>query len=540
MKHRVYMRDWYFNAGIVGFLRVISNDAMPDDLKKIEGLEIGDNYIEFEDYLLEGFIDKFIRMAFSMLKDLSIYSRKLNIVQKDISGDKSGKLTVKKACGSFSSSYEKFNKVILKQNFEESSDLSELSNKLNHSLDQMTSLDVEIIYDELIRTDEGKEYIDWFINGWQLKGITSSANLEKYAEEVGQFDYSKELKNNDICLSCQKRKSEFEFNNSISNVIGFNKDNTNWIWGFKSSKTRLCGICSLIYTSAFLSMVKVHRYINENAVDCFYFINRNSDMEVLYKSSALFRTISKSSDRNKPFILIIKDTIFKVLEEQAKTVDENINFIEMAENPVLAGQSSKGYNIYNYSITPDLASFLKNQVNSIPQGFYKTREGSYSIDDELIQKSINYTLGYSDIDRYFSYYVRDGIISAYNIYQVNSFIFSYINQVIQSGGEMEDRKNVINKAFYNGKELADLLKLNKRENQIDGIVYGLLNDLKISDKEKFLDKYIRLMMSHKMELKFGSNNEMADTDSFLQFGYSFINGLLSNHGKKIEKENTNG
>lgn len=127
----------------------------------------------------------------------------------------------------------------------------------------------------------------------------------------------------------------------------------------------------------------------------------------------------------------------------------------MAENPVLAGQSSKGYNIYNYSITPDLASFLKNQVNSIPQGFYKTREGSYSIDDELIQKSINYTLGYSDIDRYFSYYVRDGIISAYNIYQVNSFIFSYINQVIQSGGEMEDRKNVINKAFYNGKELAD-------------------------------------------------------------------------------------
>jgi len=104
---------------------------------------------------------------------------------------------------------------------------------------------------------------------------------------------------------------------------------------------------------------------------------------------------------------------------------------------------------------------------------------------------------------------------------------------------MDDRKKVINKAFVNGKELAMILKNAKRENQIDGIVYGLLNDLKISDKEKFLDKYIRLMMSHHMELKFGSNNEMADTDSFLQFGYSFINGLLINHGKKTEKENGN-
>ena len=534
------MRDWYFNAGIVGFLRIISNDAMPDDLQKIEGLKIGDNYIEFDDVLLERFTDKFIKMAFLMLKDLSIYKRKLITAQKEINDDKSGKITVKKICNNFSSSYEKFNQIILQQNFEQSSDISILLNKLNQAIDEIESFNVDTVYDKLIKTNEGREYIDWFINGWQLKGITSSANLEKYNEEIKQFDYSKSLKNNDICLSCQNRKSEFEFNNSISNIIGFNKDNTNWIWGYKSSKSRLCGVCSLIYTSAFLSMVKIHKYINETGVDCFYFINRNSNIKVLYQSSALFREISKSSERNKPFVLIIKDTIFKILEEQARAIDENISFIEMTENPILAGQSSKGYNIYNYSITPYLAAFFKNQINTIPQGYYKIREGSYNIDDELIQKSITYTLGYADIDRYLSYYVRDGIISVYNIYHVNNFIFNYINQVTNLGGKMEDRKKVINKAYVNGKELATVLKNASRENQIDGIVYGMLNDLKISDKEKFLDKYIRLMMSHNMELKFGSNNEMADTDSFLQFGYSFINGLLSNHGKKIEKENING
>lgn len=534
------MRDWYFNAGIVGFLRIVSDDAMPEDLNKIENLEIGDNYIEFDDSLLVGFTDKFIEMAFIMLKNLPIYLRKLKSVQKDINEDKEGKLTVKKICGGFSSSYEKFNTIVLKQDFEGSNDVQILLNKINTAIDEIIQIDKKLIFQELLQTKEGLEYINWFVNVWQLKGITSSSNICNYNEAIGQLDYSRVMKNNEICLSCQERKSEFDFNNSISNIIGFNKDNTNWIWGFKSTKSKLCGVCSLIYTTAFLSMIKMHRFINESSVDCFYFINRNSDIISLYQSSLLFRKTADSAETNKPFILIIKDTIIEILNQQTKAIDENINFIEMVENPILAGQSSKGYNIYNYSITPKLAEFLQNQINNIPQGYYKIREGSYSIDDELIQKSITYRLGYFDIDRYISYFIKSKILSAYNIYQVINYIFSYINQVIQPGGEMENRKKVINKAYINGRELATLLKNTNRENQIDGIVYRLLNDLKISDREKFLDKYIRLMMSHKMELKFGSNNEMANTDSFLQFGYSFINGLLSNHGKSIEKENSNG
>ena len=126
MKHRVYMRDWYFNAGIVGFLRVISNEAMPDALEKVEGLELGGNYIEFDDIVLEDFEKKFIRQAFLMLKDISIYNRKIKNVIEEIEKDKSGKLTVKKATGSFNPASDKFNKVILKQNFEDSSDIADL------------------------------------------------------------------------------------------------------------------------------------------------------------------------------------------------------------------------------------------------------------------------------------------------------------------------------------------------------------------------------------------------------------------------------
>jgi len=65
-----------------------------------------------------------------------------------------------------------------------------------------------------------------------------------------------------------------------------------------------------------------------------------------------------------------------------------------------------------------------------------------------------------------------------------------------------------------------------KENQVDGIIYQLLNDLKIADREKFIDKYMRLVMSHGLPSMFGEA-EMLDKDAFLQFGYSFINGIMS-------------
>ncbi len=91
---------------------------------------------------------------------------------------------------------------------------------------------------------------------------------------------------------------------------------------------------------------------------------------------------------------------------------------------------------------------------------------------------------------------------------------------------MDESKGIVKKAFRNGIELKRKLLAKKKENQIDGIIYQLLNDLKIADREKFIDKYMRLVMSHGLPSMFGEA-EMLDKDAFLQFGYSFINGIMS-------------
>lgn len=61
VKHKIYMRDWYFNAGIVGFLNIITDGK---ELDSIPYLTIGENYIEFSDEIFEGFEEKFSKYAF--------------------------------------------------------------------------------------------------------------------------------------------------------------------------------------------------------------------------------------------------------------------------------------------------------------------------------------------------------------------------------------------------------------------------------------------------------------------------------------------
>ena len=97
---------------------------------------------------------------------------------------------------------------------------------------------------------------------------------------------------------------------------------------------------------------------------------------------------------------------------------------------------------------------------------------------------------------------------------------------------MDENKGIVKKAFRNGIELKSKLLAKKwKDNQINGMIYQLLNDLKIADREKFIDKYMRLVMSHGLPSIFGEA-EMLDKDAFLQFGYSFINGIMSTPKEK--------
>jgi CRISPR-associated protein Cst1 len=535
MVHKIYLRDWFFNAGIVGFLTIAADGR---GLDSIQSLVLGENYIEFDNDIFADFENKFIKYAFLKFFSIQAYLQRLQKTQKELT-DKKTKIKpeqIAKKIGEIEKSpYKDFLKL-LNISITEYQSVDDFIRKIEDAENSIKALSKEQIFEKLNGSTDGKASLNNFI-GWRLKGVCSYDSISEYINEINSTKNPKKLKNKDLCPSCQERKAEYEFNNAVSNIIGFNKDNSNWIWGFKAKKLKICPLCALIYNCAFASFAYVSKKVDGDYRNYFYFPNENTEVKTLFDTVTAFNLmLDNIEDNSKLLYAMVRQTVKHIMAKQANSIAENINFIEIADNPILEGQGTKGYNIYNYNISPDIAKFLDLQFksDSIPKGYYVIKKTYYRVEEELLKLAIQRQIDYSVLYRYFAYSLApDRYLAKYNLNKVTGFIIKYIQQI--GGKSMEKSEKVINKGFKSGISLRnELLKKNK-ENQINGLVYGFLNDLKIADREKFLDKYIRIIMSHNLPNYFGKD-EMLDNDYFLQFGYSFINGLMSK--ERADEEGT--
>jgi CRISPR-associated protein Cst1 len=535
---RVYTKDWYYNAGIVGFLYVLGDGEV--NIEKIvssyqNSMIISENYLEFDSSILDVFFEKYKKLAFVKLFDLDSYKERLNRLK--IKVDQITSSTVpKKLLNDTALSgkvVNRFIQIFCNISFENSiiqgrdnflNDLNNILNILNHYNHPLDLID-----------NNNSEFIDYFLKIEVSKKLCNYKNIEEYIKVISQNNFANNTEDSQKCGSCLAYKKEYDFSNAISQIVGFNSDNSNWIWGFKSSKVKICALCALIYSCALHGMIIMKRKVDNEYKNFLYFLNRNTDIKTMYNSVMLFKTkFEKAQNQDKPFYILMNELIYKLVEKKASDFLENINFIEIAEND-FGGQSTKSYNVYNYNVTPELAKFIvETDQNKIPKGYYiqdNDKNVRKDIYEEILRKTINLSICYTDLNNYFNYYIKN--TAHYNIYNVMIYILKYI-KYIKGGFSMDDFSEIVNKGYYNGKDLAQRIET---ENKIKGIAYQLLNDLKIGDRYAFIDKYTRLSMAYGIPIKLGSNKELVDIDNFMQFGYAFINGLLSNFGQNNQQEN---
>lgn len=98
---RVYLGDWLYNAGIVGFINIMLDGK---DLNNQNIIKIEDNYIEFDRSSLTGFAEKFFKRAYEKDKGIELTLLALQEIYDKVSAS-SGK--VEKEIKKFYSLYEK-------------------------------------------------------------------------------------------------------------------------------------------------------------------------------------------------------------------------------------------------------------------------------------------------------------------------------------------------------------------------------------------------------------------------------------------------
>lgn len=547
MSYRVYLRDWYYNAGIIGFLNILSEGAKNIDTitTQNQNIRINDNYIELESNILDGFFNKYKKISFITLFDIHIYKERINtLVYKINEITQQNRRITKKLLQETALNgiiVNKFietinNNIDLNQIFSGNNIINEIQN-IQNLLNQFQS---NINVYEYLINENGQEFINYFLDIEITRKVCGYLNIEGYIQKIyDQISIPNDK--NRKCYICGKYKKEYDLSNAITQILGFNSDNSNWIWGFETSKVKVCPLCALIYSCAMHGMVLNKKNINGEYKNFFYFLNRNTDIKTLYNSYWIFREkLNRRNNQDKPFYTIMQEVTFELINQQSRTVLENINFIEISENE-FGGQSTKSYNVYNYNITKKLAEFIQTTgMENIPKGYYKDRDFYSDITEEILKKTLENTLGYFDLSKYFEYYIRSldarsKIIVRFSIYKTMKYILKYINQI--KGGDTMAQEQIVNKAYHNGRGLAEKIG---QENKIKGIAYQLLNDLKISDRNAFMDKYLRLCMSYGSEIKLGSNNELTNIDNFMSFGYAFVNGLLSHINTNNSEEVQNG
>ena len=539
--HRVYMRDWYYNAGIAGFLYILLDGKRPTE---ITGLTIGDNYIEFESKTLQGFEEKFRRKSFSYFFKLELFFHRIDSNIKEI--EEALKTTKNKRGKKTAYFYDKMEKFPFKGFLNLFSNRLKNIINLDDFLSELKNIKAQLeafhntgdtLYKTLSEIPEGSDFISLFIKN-SFKGIAAENKIPDYISSISKLQYQKPLKINDTCLSCQTRKVSVEFNNAVSNIIGFNKDNSNWIWGYKTGNLRICSVCALINACSIFSFVFLLKKAEKGWLNYFYTINRNSSVSDMFNAVSNFKSETRNANE-KIFYHIIQHTVREINEQQARNISENINFIEIIDNPILSGQSSKGYTIFNYNIEISTANFLKKHFGEkkIPIGYYQVNKDSRDLTEEILRLTISHKLDYNHLDYYWRINLSGKKNQSIYIPVVSKYIFDYINH--RKGRNMKSHEQSIKRGFQSGAQLRENLIKQKKANQINGLVYGFLNDLKIADREKFMDKYLRSVMSQRMPSSFGKE-EMQDTDSFLQFGYSFINGLMNPSREERNTTNNEG
>ncbi|MFZ5948365.1 MAG: type I-B CRISPR-associated protein Cas8b1/Cst1 [Stygiobacter sp.] len=541
---RLYLGDWLYNAGLLGFLKIILHGNSLEEQKLVR---IKENYIEFTRDVFEGFTDKFFETAFKFhgkFDSIKSYLNELKIRLENTTANEeltkfakefkvkndeeiiSGILAEKIGRRWKGIIYESFNKI-------KKSDFTTLES-IKNLLDKL--IGIQNVNREVFVEKEVKTYLSNILGQRSfLNRAVSQGQKKTFYKDFEHPLLNSENKAEEInCLHCglYHAKKNTIFNSGLVKYQGLNQDSINFVWNFNPNLP-ICEFCEIVYFCHWAGFTK--GFYDKT----FLFVNDDSSVENLLRNNQLLqRILEKDKSSN-----VLIEYFYQLLEREENITSDfvlqNISIIEVnLEKEIMP-------KIYSLHIPKKKASFIKTnhpKLQQLAKKNYHIKDVSQNLLEEFLNGFLNERIGFSFINKITKYYMLSKDATKSNLYKAyyNSFdiqsllilIKDYLEKIKQKDLDMNTK--TIWHIYHLGNELKTELTNRNAENKINGIAFRLLNSVRANDVSTFLNVILRLYMSYDKEVPKVLVNTLSGSEQFQVIGHSFINGLL---GESIKAEN---
>jgi CRISPR-associated protein Cst1 len=519
MTEKVYLGDWLYNAGIIGFLRIMEvND-------RLEQVAIADNCVSFDRSVLEDFTEYYFNFAHLKANKITERVNRLGTLLNSENTEQEKIKKLKQYIQSITSSKTIKEDILLTQALrtaKETKDWKLIARTLVDHLpahwDQYKDLYVKYY---LLRFYEGKSIFN---------AAVKSGIKEKFKKDLVEpiLDQDQQGRRRYYtCQICNTRKAPKDsfFDEGTFRIVGVSSNEfQNAYWKLEPN-THMCPVCGLMYLCSYAGLSNLtstgefHGYI---------FVNLDTTVDDLYKVNNTLEQFTLSGEGN-PYRLTIERMLLDYEQKRSKWTLGNILFIEFNTEGI-------AHRVRHFHVPKHAAELFTGQhmkfIRGLDKWFYFKQNGPNIEKVDVLSRCLDAIFDGRSLYPLLDSFIRDYINRSHNRANILInivFIQTLLIQYRERRKEMEDKATGrLWVLYHEGQNLAKILRGRNMENKLDGFVYKFLNALKVEDKKTFYDALTRLYVTLGQDMPSIFLESFSPTGvlEFQAIGYAFLTGLL--------------
>ena len=553
---KIELNDWLFNAGLVGFYKILQDSKANSEALDISEVKITKNCLEFDEKLIENFEDKYFGFFIKNYINFTPYGKIVGNREKlqkwkeslenfdeknlkefnDITKFTKDKLARNSYKGAYALIEEKFDVLGVSKGLgtiklNKGQSISELEDDIQKQIEIMLQLMDWIEKPHIKRLLLSKEFTytftsDFFSNVAIWGKTNASKNPytvfnEFFVEPFFKYNEADKSKFKNSCINCEKKvNSQFETGLTWINAMGADSaKKPAHYWNFNSDIS-VCPICTLIYSC----IPAGFQYLNGKG----FFINSNNRVkEIIALNTPKYSLFSEEKFSIENLEL---RSYFDIANAMGNKSQENFD-LELDNIQVVKFDSGNAKRPYTFNVLNKKNAYIiyKSQklLECILTSRIKLSEKEYMIPYEEVIKRLFANKNLFDLIH--------KLICLNSLFVANVVmnIQSNIVKIKKEGTYMYKdivKSREIGFALRRKYEAADVIK------KVDTITYKLLNALKVKSSNKFLDIVINSYMSFGSSIPDVFLQTLMNEDKLLHVGYAFVLGLKGEVKDKEKQE----